>query len=437
MTTAAPVPPSPLAFRIFLGGQSVSLIGDGLAILAIPLLVLQVSGSPYAAVLAAIPRTVGYLLVGLPAGALVDRLNPRNVMLAMDAVRFGVFVTFALLAATSQLHVPVILALAFVAAGAGVFFETALTVAVRDLVEEERLVRTNSLLEAANQGAQIIGPGLVGVLSALWGLQVALLVNASTFAVSFATVLHVLRGRGRTSRTPSAPLPAALRGVARDLAEGFRCLRSLRVVLVVTCLQASANLFLAVGYLLVFYLRDTLHFGASAVSTVVAAGGAGGVLGAVVAFRLGGRVRHEVLITLSAACMGITLAAQGLATSLVPLLLLNLLMSASAVTAVVIIRSLRQRAVPRELLGRVSATARVSALAASPVGALAGGALTTLNHGNPRPVFVVAGVLSVLTTAAAWTFGLRTGAHRPPGTERRSTASGTPLTDNSEPREAP
>lgn len=66
LTPAAPVRPSPLAFRVFLGGQSVSLIGDGLAILAIPLLVLEVSGSPYAAVLAAIPRTVGYLLVGLP-----------------------------------------------------------------------------------------------------------------------------------------------------------------------------------------------------------------------------------------------------------------------------------------------------------------------------------------------------------------------------------
>ncbi|MGW8330079.1 MFS transporter [Streptomyces sp. NPDC055897] len=432
-TQAAPVRPSPLAFRIFLGGQSVSLIGDGLAILAIPLLVLEVSGSPYAAVMAAIPRTVGYLLVGLPAGALVDRLNPRNVMLAMDVVRFGVFLTLAVLSASSHLSVPVILALAFVAAGAGVFFETALTVAVRDLVEEERLVRTNSLLEAANQGAQIIGPGLVGVLSALWGLQVALLVNACTFAVSFVTVLRVLDGRDRAGRAPTPPLRAALRGVGGDLAQGFRCLRSLRVVLVVTCLQASANLFLAVGYLLVFYLRDTLHLGASAASAVVAAGGVGGVLGTAVALRVGRRMRHETLIALSAACLGTTLACLGVATSLVPLLLLNLLLGGSTVTAVVLIRTLRQRLVPRALLGRVTATARVAALAASPVGALAGGALTTLNHGNPRPVFMAAGVLSVLTTVAAWTFGLRAGSSSTPGTEqepdRGATAPGTPAAE--------
>ncbi|MEU1569343.1 MFS transporter [Streptomyces mirabilis] len=425
LTPAAPVRPSPLAFRVFLGGQSVSLIGDGLAILAIPLLVLEVSGSPYAAVLAAIPRTVGYLLVGLPAGALVDRLNPRDVMLTMDVIRFGVFLSLAVLAATSHLSVPVILALAFVAAGAGVFFETALTVAVRDLVEEERLVRTNSLLEAANQSAQIVGPGLVGVLSALWGLQVALLVNACTFAVSSATVLHVLRGKDRASRTPSPPLREALRGVRGDLVQGFRCLRSLRVVLVVTCLQASANLFLAVGYLLVFYLRDTLHLGASAASAVVAAGGVGGVLGTTVALRLGRRMRHETLIALSAACLGTALASLGVATSLVPLLVLNLLLGGSTVTAVVLIRTLRQRLVPRALLGRVTATAKVAALAASPVGALAGGALTTLNHGNPRPVFVAAGALSVLTTAAAWVFGLRAGSRPSSGTERGSTAPGT------------
>lgn len=402
----APARPSALAFKIFLGGQTVSLIGDGLAILAIPLLVLQISGSPSAAVLAAIPRTVGYLAVGLPAGALVDRMNPRTVMLVMDVVRFGVFATLAALGAMDRLQVPVILALAFVAAAAGVFFETALAVAVRDNVEEDRLHRANSLLEAANQSAQIVGPGLVGVLTAVVGLQAALLVTASTFVVSFATVFTVLKG-DQPGAVPSAPLSVALRGIGKDLAEGLRCLRSLRVVLVITCLQASANLFLAVATLLVFYVRNTLQLGDSAVSVVVTAGGVGGVLGAAAAFRLGGKVRHEVLITLGAATLGTALTGLGVSTSLVPLLLLNLTMSASAVLAVVIIRTVRQSVVPRHLLGRVTATARVTALVASPVGALVGGALTTMNHGDPRPVFLGAGVLSVLTTAAAWFLGLR------------------------------
>jgi hypothetical protein len=61
--------------RIFLGGQAVSMLGDGLAALAIPLLVLQLTGSPVAAALASAPRSIGYLVAGLPAGVL--RLGAR------------------------------------------------------------------------------------------------------------------------------------------------------------------------------------------------------------------------------------------------------------------------------------------------------------------------------------------------------------------------
>ena len=75
--------------------------------------------------------------------------------------------------------------------------------------------------------------------------------------------------------------------------------------------------------------------------------------------------------------------------------------------ATVAIQSLRQRVVPRQLLGRVTATARVGALSAAPLGAALAGALTSANHSDPRPVFVGAGLLAVATTAVAWFAGLR------------------------------
>jgi len=62
--------------RVFLGGQAVSMLGDGLAILAVPLLVLQLTRSPMAAVLASLPGSAGYLAAGLPAGLLADRVDP-------------------------------------------------------------------------------------------------------------------------------------------------------------------------------------------------------------------------------------------------------------------------------------------------------------------------------------------------------------------------
>jgi cyanate permease len=66
--------------RVFLGGQAVSMLGDGLALLAIPLLVLRVTSSPEAAVLASLPGSVGYLAAGIPAGVVVDRLDPWLVL---------------------------------------------------------------------------------------------------------------------------------------------------------------------------------------------------------------------------------------------------------------------------------------------------------------------------------------------------------------------
>jgi MFS family permease len=76
---------------VFLSGQAVSVLGDGLAVLAIPLLVLDLTRNPLVSALSAASVTVGYLLVGLPAGVLVDRLDPWRVLMAMDAVRAALF----------------------------------------------------------------------------------------------------------------------------------------------------------------------------------------------------------------------------------------------------------------------------------------------------------------------------------------------------------
>ena len=73
--------------QLFLAGQAVSMLGDGLALLAVPLLVLQASRSPLLAVLASLPGSAGYLAAGLPAGVIVDRLNPWQVLIAGDLIR--------------------------------------------------------------------------------------------------------------------------------------------------------------------------------------------------------------------------------------------------------------------------------------------------------------------------------------------------------------
>ena len=88
---------------LFLSGQAVSVLGDGLAVLAIPLMVQDLTRNPLLSGLSAASVTVGYLLVGLPAGVLVDRLDPWRVLIAMDAVRALLFAALYALSATWML----------------------------------------------------------------------------------------------------------------------------------------------------------------------------------------------------------------------------------------------------------------------------------------------------------------------------------------------
>src|SRR5262250_402601 len=149
---------TPWPARVFLSGQAVSLLGDGLAVLAIPLLVLDLTRSPLISGLSAASVTLGYLAVGLPAGVLVDRLDTWRVLVTMDAARTAAFAALYLLWVTGAARLWVIMAIALAAGAASVFFETSLVIVVKDLFHGPRLIRANSVLELASQAALVAGP---------------------------------------------------------------------------------------------------------------------------------------------------------------------------------------------------------------------------------------------------------------------------------------
>jgi MFS family permease len=108
---------------VFLSGQAVSLLGDGLAVLAIPLLVLDLSRSPLILGLSAASVTAGYLAVGLPAGVLVDRMDPWRVLMLMDAARAVLFACLFACATSGLMTVWLVLLIAFGAGACAVFFQ--------------------------------------------------------------------------------------------------------------------------------------------------------------------------------------------------------------------------------------------------------------------------------------------------------------------------
>jgi predicted MFS family arabinose efflux permease len=408
--------------RLFLSGQAVSVFGDGLAVLAIPLMVLDLTRSPLLSGLSAASVTVGYLLAGLPAGVLVDRLDPWRVLIAMDAVRALLFAALYAVSAAGVLRIWALLALALSAGACAVFFESALVVVVKDLFAGAGLMGANSVLELASQISLIAGPAIVGLLAAAGGINLALLADALTFAVSLASLVTVTRIRpGSTgSRRPGSmrsrsagPAGRPWPNFVASLREGLRYLLTARTLLLLTAVQMVVNLCLSVEKLIIYDARETLGLSPPLVGVVVAAGGVGGLAGALGAAPLARWTGEMRLVLLAIAAAGASVASMCLASSAVTLAGANLGYGAALVVASLVNRTQRQRLVPRDLLGRVTSTVRVLFLAVDPLGVVAAGAVTVALGGDPRPVFLVAGVTVVAAAAGGWAGGLRAASGHP------------------------
>jgi predicted MFS family arabinose efflux permease len=390
---------------VFLAGQAVSMLGDGLAVLAIPLLVLQVSHSPLAAVLASLPGSAGYLAAGLPAGVIVDRLSPWHVLIAGDILRAGIFAALFAVTGSAGISPWLILGLAFAAGVVTVFTDTALAIAVRDVYSGPRLIAANSWLESANQSGLIIGPGVAGLLAAAGLLHVCLLIDALTFLVSLCSLAAVRRSR--SDQRSQNRVPASARALRRELGEGLRYLGATRLLLILLSFTLVLNLCLGADKLIIFLARNTLHLPAAEIGLVVAAGGIGGLLGAL-STRLLVRAAGPVpAIVISCALSGAALIMIAAAPAASVLLIANLIYTWAIIAASVTMRALRQVLVPRELLGRVTSSWRLGGQGVTLVGGVLAASAAGLFGGDPRPVFAIAGSVTLLTVAGAWVAGLR------------------------------
>jgi MFS family permease len=404
-------------------GQIVSIMGDGLALLAIPLLVLQMTHNPLLAALAAAARSAGYLVMGVLAGPLVDRWDAARVVVAADSVRAAIFAVLAVLALLHTRHVWIILLLAGVSACASVFFDAALTVLIQDLFPGEHVLSANASIETANQLSRVVGPGVAAVLAAAAGIGTALALDAATFLASLVTVAAVA-ARGLTLQPPGR---SDSRSWRREFAEGITYLRGQRLILALTVLFAITNLCLGVDALLVYVGKVTLRLSALQVSAVIAAGGAAGVVGAVLAPQLARRLPRVPLVTGALMLAGVSAAGIGLSRGLLSLAVANGCLLFATSQGGLLVRSIRQEIVPRELLGRVTAAARTLFVSATPLGAVLAGAAAGLFGDDPRPVFLICGMLLTGAVGVAWMVSLRhqsdyPRAQRHPGTTATVTA---------------
>ncbi|MBA3414719.1 MAG: MFS transporter [Chloroflexia bacterium] len=372
--------PSPLGrhpdFLRFWGAQAVSQLGTHVSALALPLLAATtLAASPFETGLLAALGWLPFLLVGLLAGVWVDRWPRRPVMIVADVGRAALFAVVPAAWLLDALTMEVLYAVALLAGTLTVFFDVAYLSYLPALIDRRQLVAGNSRLEATASAAQIVGPGVGGVLVRVLGGPLALLIDAGSFLVSGALLWRI-----RTPEPPPAPRRVQS-GVWREIGEGLSLVRQSDVlralVLASATVQVAGFAFLAV-YIL-FMTRD-LGLDAGQVGLVLATGGVGALAGSVVAGPARARFGQGPTIVGAMFLFGATGLLVPLAL-LVPRWALPLVVASEFLQWMAIVAydvnalSLRQAMVPDRLAGRVNGTVRFLVWGLRPVGSLLGGVL--------------------------------------------------------------
>ena len=355
-------------FRLFWVGEAVSLVGTATTGVLLPLVAAtQLDAGPVAMGLLTASSWLPWLVLGLPAGALVDQLPPRATMIVADVVAATAAGTVPLLAALDHLTVPALVVVAFVIGCCSVAFRGALPRLITRVVEPDDLATANSRLYGTESASQIVGPGLAGGLAAVVTAAGAVILDALSFVVS-ALCLAQLRPRAGTE----------------DGREPF--LRRIRVGLLVVggdpilryfpFLALAANFGLTgLAALQVLFLVDEVGASEATIGVLLAIVGLGGVLGAgvapLVARRLGSARGDMYLQFASCSVLLVPLATGGMGLGW---MVVGLLVAETAIVASNVIRTTwRQRYVAQDLLGRVSTINQTIAFAAMPVAALVAG----------------------------------------------------------------
>jgi len=382
-------------FRRLWIGETTSQVGSAITGVALPLVAVSTlhSGAFLVALLAA-STWLPWLVLGLPVGALVDRVARRPVMLAADAVALAAFASVPVAAWLGAISIAQLVVVAAVAGSAAVFFNTAYTAFLPKLVAEDDLIEANAKLIGSESAAKFCGPGIGGAIAQAAGPATGLLADAASFAVSFWCLLG-LRGREpRESYEPRARAP-----LRREVAAGLRFVRADPFMRVDAIEAGLANLFLtAVDALLVVFLVRDVHLSAGGVGLVMAIASLGGVVGAALARPLAravGSARALLVCALAGLPFGLLLPLARPGAGVLFAVAGQLPVVVGVVASNVIVGSFMQTYVPAEMLARVSAAIRTIAFSAMPAGALLAGALAAALGLRPALWILSAGLALV------------------------------------------
>lgn len=376
-------------FRLLWVGETTSAVGTAVTSVAMPLVAVTVlHASAFEVGVLAAAVWLPWLIIGLPAGAWIDRLARRPILLACDIAALVLLASAPIAAWFGVLTIGQLIAVALGVGVCSVFFKTSHHVFLPAVVESEHLTEANAKVQGSEAVALVAGPGLGGVLAQGFGAVIGLLADAASYGISFACLLRVkARDSGSTAKATRTRLVTEIR-------EGLRYTLGDPHLRPITIYGGAANLgFSAVDALLVLFLVRVVGVSSGVAGALLAVGSVGGIAGSLVVGRLGRRLGTARAMLLANSCgvpFTLLIPLTGGGARLIIFLAGFAIVNAAVTVSNVIIGSFRQRYVPRSMLGRVTATTRALALGMLPVGAVVAGAMGDI-LGVRRALWVACG----------------------------------------------
>ena len=376
-------------FRLLWIGEAISLVGDQFLLIALPWLVLQMTGDAFAVgtVLAAasIPRAL-FMLVG---GAFTDRFSPRDIMLGSNIARMLLVACLAFIVFSGSIQVWMLYVFALLFGVADAFFFPAKGAIVPQLIDKEHLQVGNSIIQGTAQLSQFLGPVLAGVLIALLGGQMigsdsqaeaspdtrgiafVLALDSLTFLASVATLSMMKVSIPRKEQENGS--------VVSSIREGISAAWNDKIMRIIFVLIAAVNmLILGPIFVGVPVLADTrLPEGAAAFGILVSAFGGGSLLGMAMAGVLPkpGPRRLGPIMLIVTGMLGVGLALLGLIYSTTLAAIIGLMMGISYGYVLILFVTWLQSRTPQAMLGRMMSLLMFASMGLVPISMALAGAL--------------------------------------------------------------
>ena len=383
-------------FALLWTGGLISLMGDHVLMVALPFFVYEETGSTFASAVMVAAELLPRLLFGSLAGVFVDRWDRKRVMV-LASIGQGILILPLLLIHSSSMMWIVFL-VSFLQTTLVMFFGPAENALLPLLVGEEELLPANSLNALNNNLARLIGPPVGGALLALWGLPGVVLFDSLTFVIAGLMILAIRSREARVGKQelphPEAETPAQS-GFWKEWREGLNIVRLNRVIAVLFITVVLLNFGgIMIDPMAAPYIVDIVKAGPQVFGWLVAVQAVGGIVGGLLAGRVGQRMNMASLYGWSELVLGVIIFIRYNIPYLPILFLMTFLIGLPAALGMAALDTLFQQKVPNSHLGRIIGALNTTVGLTSLFGVL----------GISGLLGEVLGILPVLNIAAAITF---------------------------------